>query len=71
MMAVVMAHIQKAPPSPRSMNPRVPPRLEAVILHSLEKDPARRYQNVSEVLEGLDAVSAEAPSGTGPSATAA
>jgi serine/threonine protein kinase len=71
MMAVVMSHIQKAPPSPRSMNPRVPPRLEAVILHSLEKDPARRYQSVSEVLEGLDAVSAEAPSGTGPSATAA
>lgn len=71
MMAVVMAHIQKAPPSPRSMNLRVPPRLEAVILRSLEKDPTRRYQNVSEVLDDLDAVSAEAPSGTGPSATAA
>ena len=65
MMAVVMAHIQKPVPSPRSMNPKIPPRLEAIILRMLDKDPARRFATVSEVLEGLDAVSAEGPSGTG------
>ena len=33
-----------SPPSPRSVNPHVPPIAEAVILKALEKDPQRRQQ---------------------------
>jgi serine/threonine-protein kinase len=56
-MAVVMAHIQKPPPRPRSINPRVPAELEAVILRCLAKDPAQRYQAVSEVHDALTTIS--------------
>ena len=59
-MAVVLNHIQKTPPSPRSVNPRVPVELERVILRCLEKSPARRYQKVDELLDDLTAVSSQA-----------
>jgi serine/threonine-protein kinase len=57
-MAVVLKHIQQPPPRPRQVNPRLPPELEAIILRCLEKDPARRYQHVAELLKELRAVSA-------------
>jgi serine/threonine-protein kinase len=59
-MAVVVAHIQQPPPRPRSVNPKLPPELDAVILKGLEKDPARRWQTTGEVLEALSAVSTKA-----------
>jgi serine/threonine-protein kinase len=58
MMQVVLAHIRTPPPAPRQANPRVPERLEAVILKAMEKDPAQRYENVGEMLDDLDEVSA-------------
>ena len=57
-MAVVMAHIQTPPPKPRTLNGTLPPELETVILRALEKDPARRWQGMDELLEALSAVSA-------------
>jgi serine/threonine-protein kinase len=57
-MAVVVAHVQQPPPRPRSLNPKVPPDLEAVILRGLEKNPARRWQTTGELLEALSAISA-------------
>ena len=59
-MAVVMAHIQQAPPRPRSLNPKLPPDLEAAILRGLEKDPRRRWQSTDEILEVLSTVSSRA-----------
>jgi eukaryotic-like serine/threonine-protein kinase len=56
-MAIVMSHIQKAPPKPRALNPRLPADLEAVILRCLEKDPSRRFQKVDEILDSLTAIS--------------
>ena len=56
-MALVMAHIQQPPPRPRSVNPKVPPELEAVILKGLQKDPAKRWQTTDEILEALSAIS--------------
>jgi eukaryotic-like serine/threonine-protein kinase len=58
-MAVVLGHIQKPPPPPRSLNPRLPPELEAIILRCLEKQPDRRYQSVGEILKDLVEVSVE------------
>jgi eukaryotic-like serine/threonine-protein kinase len=54
---VIMGHVQKAPPAPRTFNSQLPEDLEAVILRCLEKKPAARYQKVAEVLRDLGAVS--------------
>jgi eukaryotic-like serine/threonine-protein kinase len=56
-MAVVVAHIQQAPPRPREANPKVPTELEAVILKGLSKDPAKRWQTTDEILDALSAIS--------------
>jgi len=56
-MATVIAHVQRAPPRPRSLNARMPEDLEAVILRCIEKEPASRYAQVADVLRDLTAVS--------------
>jgi serine/threonine-protein kinase len=58
-MAVVVAHIQQLPPKPRSVNPKLTPELEALILKGLAKDPAKRWQTTDELLEALSALSAK------------
>jgi serine/threonine-protein kinase len=59
-MPVILGHIQKPPPVPRKLNPRIPPELEAIILRCLDKSPKKRFQKVGEVLEALSNVSAGA-----------
>jgi serine/threonine-protein kinase len=59
-MGVVVAHIQQAPPAPRSVNPKLSPELEAVILKGLAKDQAKRWQTTDELLDALSAVSTKA-----------
>jgi serine/threonine-protein kinase len=56
-MAVVVAHIQQPAPKPRSVNPKLSPELEALILKGLAKDPAKRWQTTDELLEALSALS--------------
>jgi eukaryotic-like serine/threonine-protein kinase len=58
--AVVINHIQKEPPKPRSLNPRLSAELERLILRCLEKDPADRYANVEAIVEHLTVVSTTA-----------
>jgi tRNA A-37 threonylcarbamoyl transferase component Bud32 len=41
------------PIRPRDQNPKVPPRLEAICLKCLEKDPAKRYATAGELAEAL------------------
>lgn len=41
------------PPDPRILNPQIPEELGRLILHCLEKDKARRFQRVDEVLAAL------------------
>ncbi len=41
-MAVALQHIQHPPPPLRALNPKVPPALEALVLRSMSKEPARR-----------------------------
>ncbi|GAC1402031.1 MAG: hypothetical protein NVS4B12_13770 [Ktedonobacteraceae bacterium] len=56
--AVMMQHLKDAPPSPRHINPNIPPALEMVILHCLAKDPATRFPSAlslaAAIAEGLD-----------------
>ena len=63
-MKIVLAHIQEAAPSPRSLNPKIPPDLEAVILRCLSKDPADRYARVADMLKDLTAASSRVDAGS-------
>lgn len=56
-MEVVLAHIQKPSPPLSAVNGRVPPELEAVVARCLEKDPARRFQRIGDLLRELNGLS--------------
>jgi len=60
---VLLRHLETPPPPPRSLSPTFPAGLEAVILRCLGKDPADRYQSISDILLELTAhsTSHEAP----------
>ncbi len=53
--AVAYQHISEAPARPSSINPKVSPAMDAVALHSLEKDKFSRYQSAAEFHSALDA----------------
>jgi hypothetical protein len=46
---VALKQIRETPPDPRSVEPLVPEDLERVILKCLEKNPQKRFQNLSEL----------------------
>src|SRR3990170_4800109 len=48
-MAVVIKHISEPLPRPRYLNPYLPDAIEAVVLHSMEKDLDRRYASIGEM----------------------
>ena len=54
---IVMGHIQSPPPKPRSLNPRIPADLEALILRCLAKNPDHRPQTVEAILDELSRIS--------------
>jgi serine/threonine protein kinase/DNA-binding CsgD family transcriptional regulator len=51
--ALLLQHVQQAPPPPRLYIPDLPAPLEATILKCLEKDRARRFQNGESLAESL------------------
>jgi serine/threonine-protein kinase len=56
---VMNARVTGDPEAPRKLKPELNPALEEVILHALERDPAKRYQTAAEMkreLEHLDEV---------------
>jgi serine/threonine-protein kinase len=52
-MQVLMAHVYEKVVPPSELRPDLPPDLEAVLLRCLEKDPAKRFQDVEELDEAL------------------
>jgi len=54
-MALLMMQTQQPPPAPRSLNPEIPPAVEAVVLKLLAKRPEDRYQTAAEVVAALRA----------------
>ncbi|MCU1414824.1 MAG: pknB [Microbacteriaceae bacterium] len=53
--AVAYQHISEAPVAPSTLNPRVSPALDAVVMRSLAKDKFDRYQTAAEFRNDLEA----------------
>jgi beta-lactam-binding protein with PASTA domain len=52
-MAVAYKHVQETPVPPSTLNPDVPPQLDAVVMRALAKNPANRYQSAGEFRDDL------------------
>jgi eukaryotic-like serine/threonine-protein kinase len=59
-LAVVLKHVQEKPPSPQTRNPKIDPKLSAIILRCMQKAPSDRFGSVSELYEALTRVTAAA-----------
>ncbi len=52
--ATLMAHIHRALPMPRLMNPDIDETVEMVLLKALAKDPDDRFQSATEMVQALE-----------------
>ena len=67
--AVAYQHISEAPVAPSSLNPKVSPALDAVVLRALAKDKFERFQTAAEFRADLEAAgSGEVPTRRMPAA---
>jgi serine/threonine protein kinase len=69
--AVAMKQVSQTPQRPSSINPRVSPALDAVVMRALEKDPGERFQSADAFIAALDAALREPGAGSGTAAFAA
>ncbi len=67
--AVAMKQVSQMPLRPSSVNPRVSPALDAVVMRALEKDPGQRFQSADAFIAALDQAMRE-PGGAGGSTAA-
>ena len=51
---LMKAHLEEMPPPLLSLNPALPPELQAVVTHALAKNPADRYQSAQEFAKALE-----------------
>ncbi|HLY31968.1 MAG TPA: protein kinase [Ktedonobacterales bacterium] len=60
--ALAHSHIYEMPTPPSQLNPRISPAVQAVVMKALEKDPAYRFQEATELSIALDqAAAAQSP----------
>ena len=52
--AELMARMQHAPPSVRSIDPAIPASVDALVTRCLQPDPAARYQRLADLVADLD-----------------
>ena len=51
--AVAYQHVREDPKLPSSINPQIPPELDAILLKAMSKNPANRYQSAAEMRNDL------------------
>jgi serine/threonine-protein kinase len=51
--AVAYQHVREDPKAPSSLNPKVSPQLDAIVLKAMAKGPANRYQSAAEMRADL------------------
>src|SRR5258708_3652395 len=54
--AELMARMQQAPPSVRSIDPTIPVAVDALVTRCLQPDPAARYQRLADLVVDLEAL---------------
>jgi serine/threonine-protein kinase len=69
--AVAMKQVSQTPQRPSSINHRVSPALDAVVMRALEKDPGERFQSADAFIAALDAAMKDPGVGDGTAAFAA
>ncbi len=55
-LTISLKHVNEPLPPPRQFAPDLPPMVEQIIIKALEKDPNRRFQTASEMIEALSNV---------------
>ncbi|SOD91427.1 Stk1 family PASTA domain-containing Ser/Thr kinase [Streptomyces sp. Ag109_G2-15] len=61
-MSVLYQHVQQPPPVPSTLNPSLPPAVDAVVARALSKDPAGRYPTARAMADDIRRVAVgEAP----------
>jgi serine/threonine protein phosphatase PrpC len=53
-LVIMNARLISDPIAPRKVNPELSPRIEEIILHAMERDPARRYASAAEMKAEID-----------------
>jgi formylglycine-generating enzyme required for sulfatase activity len=53
---IMSAHLSNPPPSPKSLNPDIPERLEQVVLKALEKNPDQRYATCKDFAAAIEPI---------------
>jgi hypothetical protein len=61
-MDVVLAHLNREPPDPCELNPRIPPGAAEVVFRAMAKNPDERFQSADEMRMALENLLAEADS---------
>jgi serine/threonine-protein kinase len=56
---VALKQVSEMPVPPAELVPAISPAIDAVVLHALEKDPDRRWQNADEFIAALETARAE------------
>jgi serine/threonine-protein kinase len=59
--SIMAAHLETNPPPPIQLDPNLPPALSEIVLMSLEKDPAQRFQTADAFRGALLSVSGSVP----------
>ncbi|MDB4967234.1 MAG: serine/threonine protein kinase [Myxococcales bacterium] len=51
---ILVAHLTKLPEPPSTINPDITPQLDAIVMHSIEKDRNRRFQTMAEFQAAIE-----------------